>query len=42
MEVAVELMDNGYAGCCQQPGVATADYESKLDACHRLHLDFIF
>lgn len=42
MEVASELMDSDDAGLCQQPGVACADYESKLDACHKLHLGFIF
>lgn len=38
-EVASELMGNGHAGCCQQLGVASVDYESELDTCHGLHLD---
>lgn len=42
MEVASELMGNGDVGCCQQPGVASADDESELDTCHRLHLDCCF
>ena len=40
MEAASEFVDSDHGGRCQQPGVAGADCESKLDVCHRSHLDF--
>lgn len=40
MEVTSELMDSDDANVCQQLGLASADYKSKLTVCHRIHLDF--